>query len=340
VVLWLLAQGGSGAQAAGELDGAIHIGPGVKPPRALRKVKPEYSGDARIGRVQGTVVLQLAVTVQGRATGITVISPMGFGLDERAQAAVGKWRFEPGTKDGKPVKVITEVFVDFRLPDVPFNQKAERLRTDFNVALEDLKQTGRSAEAVARAVQSMQDLSRLGYPPAMHLAGLWEIRGDHVPKDPAAGLALIQQAAARNYGPALFEVAIRQIEGRDLPQDVGKGLETMRLASVLGSVQAQLHLGNRYEKGLDVPRELDRARRYFRLCGSRGVAACQYRLGCLLLDGAGRPEHELVQGVAWLQLAAGQGFPEAERLASRAAAGLTPEQAGWVATLKAQLVHR
>ena len=63
MVLWLLAQGGSGAQAAGELDGAIHIGPGVKPPRALRKVKPEYSGDARIGRVQGTVVLQLAVTV-------------------------------------------------------------------------------------------------------------------------------------------------------------------------------------------------------------------------------------------------------------------------------------
>jgi protein TonB len=88
LLLALFAQGRLGAQAAGDLDGAIHVGPGVKPPRLLRKVEPQYSAEARANYIQGTVVLQLAITEQGRPTGVTVISPLGFGLDERAQAAI------------------------------------------------------------------------------------------------------------------------------------------------------------------------------------------------------------------------------------------------------------
>jgi TonB family protein len=39
-----------------------------------------------------------------------------MGLDEQAIGAVTQWRFKPGTKDGKPVRVTTQVTVNFSLP--------------------------------------------------------------------------------------------------------------------------------------------------------------------------------------------------------------------------------
>jgi TonB family protein len=97
------------AQASSGLDGAIRIGPGVTPPRLLHKVEPEYSPGARADHIQGTVVLELAIDEQSRR--ISVISPLGFGLDERAQSAVETWRFAPGMKDGKPVKILATIEV-------------------------------------------------------------------------------------------------------------------------------------------------------------------------------------------------------------------------------------
>lgn len=328
------------AQGPSGLEDAIRVGPGVTPPRLLHKVEPTYSPEARADHIQGTVVLLLAVNEKGRVTGITVISPLGFGLDERAQAAVETWEFAPGMKDGKPVKILATVEVNFRFPELWFDEKAERQRTSFNIALQTLKRTDAGAKAIDRTVKSMQDLSRQHFPPAMYMVGVWELIGDHVVKDPGDGLALIQRAAAKNYGPALYEIAIRQIEGRDFPKDAEKGLEMMRQASVLGSPEAQFYLGNRYETGSGVPPEFDRARRYFRLCAAQGVPLCQYRLGSLLLNAPDRPERDYVQAVAWFQLAGEQGIKEARDIASRESAKLTPAQASWVAALKAQLVRK
>ena len=340
LTLTLLAWPFLGAQDPNGLEDAIHIGAGVLPPRLLHKVEPEYSYDARAGHVQGNVVLQLAVSEKGRPVGISVISPLGFGLDERAQAAVEKWEFAPGMKDGKPVKILATVEVNFRFPELWFDAKTEKQRTTFNVVLQSLKRADAGAKVLDSAVKSMQELSRQRFPPAMYLIGVWETEGEHVAKDPDDGLGLIQKSAAKNYGPALYEIAIRSIEGRDLPKEPEKGLETMRQASILGSPQAQFYLGNLYEKGDGVPRELDRARRYFRLCAAQGVGMCQYRLGSLLLSAANRPERDLVQGVAWLQLANERGVREAGEIASGEAAKLTPLQTVWMTSLKAQLVRK
>jgi TonB family protein len=340
LLLVLMAYQSLDAQTQSGLDDAIRIGPGVTPPRLLHKVEPEYSPNARADHIQGTVVLQLAVNEKGRPTGITVISPLGFGLDERAQAAVETWEFAPGTKNGKPVKILATVEVNFRFPELWFDEKTERQRTSFNVAVQTLNRTDSSTKAVERAVKLMQDLSRQRFPPAMYMVGVWELTGDHVAKDPADGLALIEKAAARNYGPALYEIAVRKIEGRDLPKEIEKGLAMMREASVLGSPQAQFYLGNRYETGTGVPQELDRARRYFRLCAAKGVPMCQYRLASLMFDAPDRPERDYVQAVAWFQLAGEQGIPEARDIVANEAAKLTSAQTSWLTTLKAQLVQK
>ena len=92
--------GGSGC-----CSGVYHVGGGVSPPRLLRRVEPEYSAEARKAKWQGTVVLAVEVWPDGRAHDVRVVQALGMGLDERAVAAVEQWIFEPGRKDGQPVKV-------------------------------------------------------------------------------------------------------------------------------------------------------------------------------------------------------------------------------------------
>lgn len=328
------------AQSPDHSNEIVRVGPGVTPPRLLHKTEPEYSESARADHVQGTVVIQIVVDEKGRPTDVTLLSPLGFGLDEQALAAVKKWQFAPGMKDGKPVKILGTVEVNFRFPDIWFDEKAERRRTNFNVDVQTLNRPSSKPDAVGRAITEIQELARQKYPPAMYAVGQWEVKGEHVSKQPEDGLALLQKAAEKNYGLALYEVALRRIDGDGLPKDADAGFEEMRRAAVLGSGQAEFYLGSRYEKGDGVPHDAERARRYFRLCASRGVAMCQYRLGRLLLDEPDRPDRDYVQAVAWFQLAADQGLQDAKNVVANETAKLTASQSNWVNSLKVQLVRK
>lgn len=149
-----------GAQMASDSSEPMRIVPGVTPPRLIHKVDPEYSPGARADNVQGTVVLQIVIDKKDRAADISIVSPLGFGLDERAQEAVAQWEFVPGMKAGAPVKVLAAVEVNFRFPELWFGEKMERRRAAFNVALRTLDRPGASPAAVERAVQSIMDLCR------------------------------------------------------------------------------------------------------------------------------------------------------------------------------------
>ncbi len=85
------------------------------PPKVVSKVEPNYTDDARSGKVEGQVVLSLEVTPQGQARNIRVTKSLDKGLDQQAIAAIEKWRFAPGVKDGKPVRVVATIEVNFRL---------------------------------------------------------------------------------------------------------------------------------------------------------------------------------------------------------------------------------
>jgi TonB family protein len=300
-------------------------------------VYPQTTDDARVNHIEGTVLFQIVVDQNGHPTHITLLSPLGFGLDEKARAAVEAWEFAPGMKDGKPVDVLAMVDVNFRFRDTVRNE-ADRRRDSFNTAFESLKRADANAAVINRAVETMQDLSRQEFPAAMYVVGVWETSGEHVKGDSADGLALIQKAAAARYGPAVYEIATRRMEGRGLPRDVEKGLDEMGQAALLGSRQAQKDLGDRYLKGDGVPREPDRARWYFRLCAASGVALCQCRLGSWLLDAPSRTEYQYVQGIAWLELASEHGVAEAQDILFRERAALTPTENGLANGLKAALV--
>ena len=91
------------------------VGNEVSAPRLLNKVEPVYSEEAREAKVQGTAVLKVEVWPDGKAHNIRVVRSLGSGLDEEAVKAVEQWEFEPGLKDGEPVRVAATVEMNFRM---------------------------------------------------------------------------------------------------------------------------------------------------------------------------------------------------------------------------------
>jgi periplasmic protein TonB len=95
--------------------GAYRPGRGVTAPRAIYSPEPEFSEEARKAKYQGVCTLMIVVDTDGKPTNLRVVNSLGMGLDEKALETVKTWRFEPGMKDGHPVKVEIAVEVDFHL---------------------------------------------------------------------------------------------------------------------------------------------------------------------------------------------------------------------------------
>jgi len=96
-------------------DGPYRVGGGVTAPRAIYDPEPEYSEEARKAKFQGIAILQVVIDADGRPRDIRVAQSAGMGLDEKAIEAVRRWRFEPGRLGEKPVAVVVNVQVNFRL---------------------------------------------------------------------------------------------------------------------------------------------------------------------------------------------------------------------------------
>ena len=109
------ARGDGSPAPGGAVANAYRIGGGVSAPTVIYKVEPEYTNEARAAGLQGTVVLFVVITPDGRATNIKVMRPLGKGLDQAAIESVEQWKFKPGLKDGTPVPVQATIEVNFRL---------------------------------------------------------------------------------------------------------------------------------------------------------------------------------------------------------------------------------
>jgi feruloyl esterase len=88
---------------------------GVTAPRALQTHEPKYSSTARANRVEGIVKLSVIIGADGRIHDVKVLEPLEPTLDANAIEAVKTWKFTPATKDGKPVAVMMQLEVDYRL---------------------------------------------------------------------------------------------------------------------------------------------------------------------------------------------------------------------------------
>lgn len=89
---------------------------GVGVPLCLDCPPPLYTDEGRKAKINGTVVLQVTVTEDGRAADIRVLKGMPLGMNELAVKSVSGWKFKPAMgADGKPASVIVPIEVSFRL---------------------------------------------------------------------------------------------------------------------------------------------------------------------------------------------------------------------------------
>ena len=104
------AGGGTGAGRGGGSGSATGTGGGGVSVRPIYQEKPRYPESARRRGIEGTVVLKMRITEQGRVEDVQVESSAGYpDLDQSAIEAVRRWRFEPTRRSGEPVLVMMPV---------------------------------------------------------------------------------------------------------------------------------------------------------------------------------------------------------------------------------------
>lgn len=88
---------------------------GVVVPVLLESVDPVYPPAARSGRIEGWVVVQAVINKDGDVSGARVRTSTNRVFDEAALKAVRKRKYEPASRDGKPVAIHLSIRIDFRL---------------------------------------------------------------------------------------------------------------------------------------------------------------------------------------------------------------------------------
>ena len=129
----LVANGAATAQAGGTIppapatqqpaetpwppEGVYRVGKDITFPRLINDVKPSYTVDAMREKVRGLIVIEAVVQTDGTVGETRVKRSLDrqFGLDDEALAAVKKWRFVAGTKDGVAVPVLVEIEMSFTM---------------------------------------------------------------------------------------------------------------------------------------------------------------------------------------------------------------------------------
>src|SRR5262249_49766921 len=94
----------------------VRVGGTIKPPVKVHDVRPQYPAIAQSARVQGVVIIEATIGVDGTVTDAKVLRSIPL-LDAAALDAVKQWTFTPTVMPdtGVPVPVIMTVTVNFSL---------------------------------------------------------------------------------------------------------------------------------------------------------------------------------------------------------------------------------
>ncbi|MFZ0746874.1 MAG: energy transducer TonB [Terracidiphilus sp.] len=83
--------------------------------KLLTNIEPPSNEYAQAGGVAGIALYHAVIGADGKPEEIVVGRPIGFGLDENAVDTIAKASFQPAIKDGKPVPVLLDLLVQFRI---------------------------------------------------------------------------------------------------------------------------------------------------------------------------------------------------------------------------------
>lgn len=87
----------------------------VTPIKLLKAVPPKYPLLYRIVATEGEIWVAFVVDAKGKVTDVKPLTEFESKFVQAAIDAVKKWKFEPATRDGKPVATLVTVPLQFRL---------------------------------------------------------------------------------------------------------------------------------------------------------------------------------------------------------------------------------
>jgi TonB family protein len=149
-----------------DATGAYRIGGGLRPPKKIKDVPPEYPAIAQQARVQGVVILEARIDERGNITDARPLRSIPL-LDQAAIDAVKQWQYEPTLMNGVAVPIIMTVTVNFALRDSP-----PRGIVRMNIALpEDITTAPHTTQLAVRANDIgmvVTDKMTFGFTPLLH----------------------------------------------------------------------------------------------------------------------------------------------------------------------------
>ena len=95
----------------------IRVGGQVETAKLVENRRPDYPESARLRGIEGAVLLEAVISMDGIPLNLKVLSSPDPDLSEAAIDAVRQWRYEPTLLNGEPIEVVTTISVRFRLED-------------------------------------------------------------------------------------------------------------------------------------------------------------------------------------------------------------------------------
>jgi len=172
-----LAQEDAPSQDQGaQQDGGARL---TKAPELIEAPEAEYTQAAVDAKIEGSVQLELTVSATGEVTKVTVLSGLGYGLDESAVEAAKRFVFSPAEVNNLPATVSLNFAIDFSLPIMPASFKGKlvelesgQLISDATVAIEYQGDEYDPAPRAAMSVKEDGSFSFEGVPPGTYSVAL------------------------------------------------------------------------------------------------------------------------------------------------------------------------
>jgi TonB family protein len=91
----------------------VQVGADVAEGLLVKKVAPVYPQEAKDVHVQGKVILQAFIGIDGRVRGLQLLSAPAASLASSAFWSVSQWQYKPYLRNGVPVEVETTITVSY-----------------------------------------------------------------------------------------------------------------------------------------------------------------------------------------------------------------------------------
>ncbi len=107
---------GAAQKDSGKDSDQVYVAGGdVKPPKVIHYVEPAFSPSSQDAYVEGVVRIAAIVNLDGAPAELQVTKGLNEQEDKLAIEALKQWRFKPGTKNERPVRVKINVEINFHL---------------------------------------------------------------------------------------------------------------------------------------------------------------------------------------------------------------------------------